>query len=345
MRSPSAATRYAVSILKQEARAIQAIVPHIGKTFDTAVELCKQKQPEGRGRILISGMGKSGIVAQKISSTFASLGIPSWYLDPALVAHGDLGRIAPDDLPILISNSGETPEVLFLATLLNRRNRVFIAITAKEDSSLAKLAYLVLATGPIEEAGSLKMIPTSSTTAVMALGDALALACVGDGFTADDYRLTHPGGSIGHRLSKVDEVMRKGEDCPIVSEASTIPQTVMAITKAEAGAAIIVNNEGIISGIFTDGDLRRAVEANDFQGSIMNRMTHSPITLKSGQLVDEAIAVFNKLRIGELPVVDIDNKPVGILTLKDLIAVSACSSPKPEAQSQPCQPHHPPSEA
>jgi arabinose-5-phosphate isomerase len=340
MRSPSTAVRYAVSILKQEARAIQAIVPHIGKNFDTAVELCKNKP-----RIVVSGMGKSGIVAQKISSTFASLGMPSWYLDPALVAHGDLGRIAPDDQIILISNSGETHEIVFLATLLNRRNRVFIAITSKEDSSLAKLAYLVLATGPIEEAGALKMIPTSSTTAVMALGDALALACVGDKFTADDYRLTHPGGSIGHRLSKVDEVMRKGEDCPIVTEVATIPQTVMAITKAEAGAAIIVNEEGILSGIFTDGDLRRAVEANDFQGPIMSRMTHNPVTLKSGQLIDEAMSIFNNHSIGELPVVDINNKPIGMLSLKDIIAVSACNSPKPVDQLQPCPPRHPPSEA
>ena len=336
MRSPSSAARYAVAILKQEARAIQAIVPQIGKSFDTAVELCKRP-----GRVILSGMGKSGIVAQKISSTFASLGMSSWYLDPASVAHGDLGRVASDDTVILISNSGETSEVLFLASLLSRQNHGFIAITSKEDSSLGKLAQIVLATGSIEEAGSLKMIPTSSTTAVMALGDALALACVGDKFTAEDYRRTHPGGSIGRRLSKVDDVMRKGADCPVVTESATVLQTVMAITKAQAGAAVIVTEEGTISGIFTDGDLRRAVEANDFQGSIVGRMTHNPITLHSGQLIDEAMTIFNKHLIGELPVVGTDNKPVGMLTLKDIIAVSACSLPKPANQSQPRQPQNP----
>ena len=336
MRSPSASARYAVSILKQEARAIQAIVPKIGKSFDAVVDLCKRP-----GRVVISGMGKSGIVAEKISSTFASLGMPSWYLDPAAVAHGDLGRVATDDTIILISNSGETPEILFLAELLSRQNRPFISITSKDDSSLAKLSSIVLATGSIEEAGNLKMIPTSSTTAVMALGDALALACVGEKFTAEDYRRTHPGGAIGRRLSKVDEVMRKGDDCPIVNEKSTILQTVMAITKAEAGAAIIINDDGIISGIFTDGDLRRAVEANDFQGAITGRMTHNPMTLKSGQLVDEAMEVFNKHLIGELPVIDADNKPIGMITLKDVIAVSAYNSPKLADQSQPHLPQNP----
>lgn len=355
MRSPSAAVRYAVSILKQEARAIQAIVPKIGKNFDAAVDLCSgrwrdsQMSPNyGMQRVIISGMGKSGIVAQKISATFASVGIASWFLSPSEVAHGDVGRIRSDDVCVLISNSGETLETVFMAQVIRRGEPLcrakIIVITSNEQSTLAKLADVVLATGPIEEAGTIKMVPTSSTTAVMALGDALALASARTDFSIDDYKWNHPGGSIGHRLSKVDDVMRKGEDCPIVTEAATIPQTVMAITKAEAGAAVIVNDEGIISGIFTDGDLRRAVEANDFQGSIMSRMTHSPITLKSGQLVDEAMTVFNKLRIGELPVVDIDNKPIGMLTLKDAIAVSACNSPKPIDQSQPHLPQNPSSE-
>lgn len=343
MRSPSPAVRYAVSILKQEARAIQAIVPQIGKSFDAAVNLCASQDTQC---VIMSGMGKSGIVAQKISATFASVGIKSWFLNPAEVAHGDVGRISSDDVCILISNSGETLETVFMAQVIRRENlrAKIIVVTSNDQSTLAKLADVVLATGSIEEAGTIKMVPTSSTTAVMALGDALALASAQADFSINDYRWNHPGGSIGHRLSKVDDVMRKGDDCPIVTEASTIPQTVMAITKAEAGAAIIVNDEGVLSGIFTDGDLRRAVEANDFQGPIMSRMTHSPITLKSGQLVDEAMSVFNNNSIGELPVVDIDNRPIGMLTLKDIIAVSACSSPKPADQSQPHLPQNPSSE-
>lgn len=340
MRSPSAAVRYAVSILKQEARAIQGVVPHIGKNFDAAVDLCKQR------RVITSGIGKSGIVAQKISSTFASVGISSWYLHPAEVAHGDIGRILPTDVCILISNSGETPEILFLASLIKRNSSIkIVVITSSVDSSLAKLADVVLQTGVVEEAGNIKMIPTSSTTAVMALGDALVLATVGEDFTVEDYRFTHPGGNIGRRLSKVDDVMRKGDDCAIVTEDATILQTIMAITKAQTGAAMIVNKDGNICGIFTDGDLRRAVEANDIQGLVAERMTRDPMTMKSGNLVDEAVMMFNKHLIGELPIVDTDLKPIGMLCLKDIIAGSACSSPKPADQSQLPQPRNPSSEA
>lgn len=346
MRSPSAAVRYAVSILKQEARAIQAIVPHIGKTFDAAVELCRKNGSTIRPTIVVSGIGKSGIVAQKLSSTFGSVGIPSWYLHPAEVAHGDIGRLAPTDVCILISNSGETPEVLFLASLIKREpfNKI-IVITANAESSLAKFADVVLPTGAIEEAGNIKMIPTSSTTAVMALGDALVLATIGEEFTVEDYRYTHPGGNIGRRLSKVDDVMRKGNDCAVVAEDATILQTIMAITKAQTGAAIIVNKDGVICGIFTDGDLRRAVEANDIQGLVAKRMTRDPMTLAGGRLVDEAIVVFNEFSIGELPIVDADLKPIGMLALKDIIAGSACSLPKPADPSQAHPPLNPSSEA
>lgn len=321
MRSPSAAIKCAVSVLKQEIRAIQAIIPRIGKDFDSAVELCRCM-----GGIIVSGIGKSGIVAQKLSSTFASVGIASWYLHPAEVAHGDMGRLRSRDVCILISNSGETPEVLFLASLLKRENHKIISITARDDSSLAKQSDVVLSTGVIDEAGSAKLIPTSSTTAAMALGDALVLATVGEAFTVDRYRHTHPGGNIGRRLTKIDDVMRKNIDCPIVSEDATILQTIMAITKAQAGAAIVVDKQGVIAGIFTDGDLRRAVEANDIQGPISKKMTKDPMTISSGKLIDEALVIFNQFSIGELPVIDTDSKPVGMLALKDIIAGSACNS-------------------
>lgn len=349
MRSPSTAVRYAVSILKQEARAIQAIVPHIDKNFDAAVDLCSGRWREAQmspnyltQRVVVSGMGKSGIVAQKISATFASVGIKSWYLNPAEIAHGDVGRISPEDVCVLISNSGETLETVFMAQLIKRDGALYrakiIVITSNDQSTLAKLADVVLTTGPLEEAGTIKMVPTSSTTAVMALGDALALASASTDFTADDYRWNHPGGSIGQRLSKVDDIMRKGDDCPVVAEDATILQTVMAITKAYAGAAIVVNKDGVISGIFTDGDLRRAVESNDLQGPITKRMTPYPLTIKSGSLVENAKVILNQHSIGELPVVNADNKPIGMLTLKDIIAGSACSSPRLADPSQ----HHPP---
>lgn len=329
MRSPSAAVRYAVSILKHEAKAIQSIAPRIDKSFDQAVELCRCASD---GRIVVSGMGKSGIIAQKISSTLASVSLPSWFLHPAEVTHGDIGRVTPKDVCILISNSGETSEILLLASILKKHNIKIIAITSKSDSSLAKLADVILETGILEEAGNIKMIPTASTTAVMALGDALALSIVGENFTVADYYRTHPGGNIGRRLTKVDELMRKGEDCPIVTEDATILETIMAITKAAAGAAIVVTRDGEISGIFTDGDLRRAVEANDIQGPIAKRMTAGPMTIGSGSLVEDAMAIFNQHLIGELPVIGIGNKPLGMLTIKDIIAGPAYNLPKPANQ-------------
>lgn len=313
-RPPSEAVHYAASILKYEAQAIQSLVPKLGASFDKALELCQSAQ-----RVILAGIGKSGIVGQKISATFASVGIPSWFLHAAEVGHGDLGRLSAGDVCILISNSGETEEVLNFAALLKRDKVKFIAITAKPTSSLAKVADVVLATGELEEADVAKLVPTASTTAVMALGDALALAAAGKKLTPEGFWAKHPGGHLGLRFSKVDSVMRKGKDCPILADTISMIDAILAICTSAAGAVIIIQPDLTISGVFTDGDLRRAIRGQkDVNISIKEVMTKDPKSIESGSQVDAAMVLFSAHSIGDLPVVDKNRRPIGMISLKDL---------------------------
>lgn len=313
-RPPSEAVHYAASILKYEAQAIQSLVPKLSSSFDKALELCQTA-----GRVILSGIGKSGIVAQKISATFASVGIPSWFLHASEVGHGDLGRLSPGDICILISNSGETEEVLNLAALLKRDKIKFIAITTKSTSSLARNADVALVTGELEEADIAKLVPTASTTAVMALGDALALATAGQKLTPESFWAKHPGGHLGLRFSKVDSVMRKGKDCPVFADTISMIDAILAICSYGSGAVIITQPDLTISGIFTDGDLRRAIRAQkDVNISIKEVMTKDPKSIESGSQVDAAMALFSTHSIGDLPVVDKNKRPIGMISLKDL---------------------------
>jgi len=305
---------YALSIINKEIIAANRVIPLISDQFQHAVDLCRNCV----GNILFSGTGKSSIVAQKLAATLSSLGKPAWFIHPNDAEHGDIGKIRSDDIAILLSNSGETGEILVLIDRLKSKGCKLIGIVGKLKSTMASKVDVALELSDIEEAGTVKMVPTSSTTAMMILGDALVLTIVGPTFTNDDYRRNHPGGTIGLRLSRVDDIMRKGNDCPIVDSSMTIVNAMLIITAAHAGAAIIVDN-GSIKGIITDGDLRRFYErGGQINSALVNEcMTTNPIVIESGKLVEDALILFKEKSIGELPVID-GNSPIGLVTLKDI---------------------------
>lgn len=307
---------YAKSILESEAKAISNIT--LDDSFIDAVRLCRCTQA---GCVIVSGAGKSGIAAQKISATFSSVDIPSWFLHAGEAAHGDIGRIRPEDTIIFISNSGETSEVIRLVSTLNNRHLKsrIIAITSTKESSLGQRAGIVITTGHVMEAGSTKLVPTSSIAAVVALGDALALTVAGRHFTAGSYWRNHPGGNIGKRFSKVNDLMRIGADCPILSCDSTIKDVIVHITESRAGAAILTSIDGKIGGIFTDGDLRRFLATGKSLETLVSEyMIRKPLFVEDGSLVEYALDLFRTYTIGDLPVLDSDQKPIGMLSLKDI---------------------------
>jgi arabinose-5-phosphate isomerase len=311
---------FAREVLDLEARAIAGLAERIDERFLDAVRLvlrCK-------GRVVVTGMGKPGLIGQKISATLASTGTPSYALHPAEALHGDLGRVVKQDVLLVISNSGETDEIVQLLPLVKKLGAKIIAITGKRDSTLGRHCDVLLDIGPIEEACPLGLAPTTSTTAMLALGDALALAVQKERqWTPEEYAFYHPGGSLGRKLLKVDEVMRKGGANPLIPQDRTVKEALFAITEARAGAISCVDADGRLAGIFTDGDLRRhlATEPNVEAETIANVMTRNPITIAPDRLAAEAAQVLRERRIDELPVVDADGRPVGMIDVQDLLAV------------------------
>jgi arabinose-5-phosphate isomerase len=317
---------YARNILKTEAKAIESLIERVDENFLRAVDAIISCS----GRVVVTGLGKPGIIAQKISATLASTGTPSLFLHPAEAIHGDLGRLLADDVVLILSNSGETEEIVRLIEPIKRIGARTIAITGNSRSTLAKNSDIVLDMGEITEACPLKLAPSASTTAMLALGDALALTVMqrrtekGD-FTIEDYAAYHPGGSIGRKLLKVTEVMRTGEAAPTVPENATVEEVIVAITRARAGAAVITNSEGKMTGVFTDGDLRRYVRGkhNIHSDKIADVMTKNPKKISRDKLAAEAHSILTKFKIGELPVVDENNRPLGVVNLKDIIGISS----------------------
>lgn len=286
------------------------------------------------GHVVISGMGKSGLVGAKISATFSSLGQPSNFVHPSEAVHGDLGRIRRGDVVLLLSYSGETEELSSLALLLKADDVQLIAITSAPESTLARAATVHLDLGGVTEACPLNLAPTASTTAMMAVGDALALGLARRrDFTADDFHKHHPGGMLGAGLRPVTEVLRfrVGDNLPIVSDALTVRDALGAAQASRrAGAVVLVDADGRLSGIFTDGDLRRLVnEAEDASAAlaqpIANCMTQSPRHLTNTDLVRDAVRLVRELRVDELPVVDAQGAPVGLIDIQDLIAMKVVS--------------------
>jgi arabinose-5-phosphate isomerase len=309
---------YARSILAAEAGAIAAV------RLDGAFEETVRRVLALTGDVVVTGMGKAGLVAQKISATLASTGTHSIYLHPAEAAHGDIGRVRKEDLVLILSNSGETEEVLLLLPVIRRIGATIVSITAGARSPLGTQSDGVIALGTIEEACPVGMAPSASTAVMMAIGDALALTVFKQrGLGPDQFAAFHPGGALGKRMMTVREIMRTGKDHAIVKEDMALHEALVAITRARAGSATVVNGTGKLTGIFTDGDLRRRLAggADALRRPIKEVMTHKPITLSPDRLATEGARMLSEKRIDEIPVIDADGKPVGVLDVQDLLRI------------------------
>ncbi len=306
-------------VLRIERDALSSLIKRIDSNFGRAVNAIYNI----KGRVVVTGMGKPGFIAQKISATLSSTGTPSLYLHPAEALHGDLGRVTKDDLILALSNSGETEEVVKLLPIVRKIGAKLMAMVGNRYSTLARNADYIINTSVKREACSLGLAPTTSTTAMLAMGDALAVALLDKkGFKAKDFALFHPGGILGKRLIlRVEDIMRKGRDSPIVNEGFTVKKVLLAITKARAGSASVVNAKGKLTGIFTDGDLRRHLES---EPDLINKrvkyfMTKNPTTIKKERLAAEAFDILRSKKIDEIPVVDDRKRPVGLLDVQDLL--------------------------
>lgn len=312
----------AKDVLQQEARGIENLIPKLDQNFVNAINLIM----ESKGRVVVTGMGKSGHIARKISATMASTGTPAIFLHPGEAIHGDLGMVTGDDVVLAISKSGETREVLNMLPSLKRIGAKVIAIVGEHNSTLAKNSDVILDASVEKEACPLGLAPTTSTTVALALGDALAvvlLLC--HHFTKDQFAIFHPGGSLGRKLLlTVENVMHKGEDNPVISEDSTVQDALFMMTEKGLGAVSVVDEDGVLIGLVTDGDVRRGLEtgSNFLQWPVDAMMTKSPRTITNDKLAAEAMHIMEKNQprpITVLPVVDKDHKAVGMIHLTDLL--------------------------
>lgn len=316
--SAAAAIGLARRVLEIEARAVQEIASQIDESFTRALKIIL----ECRGRIVVSGIGKSGHVARKLASTMASTGTPAFFVHPAEASHGDLGMITRDDVLIGLSNSGESAELLVIVPIVKREGARLIAMTGNPSSSLAKEADVHLNAAVSEEACPLGLAPTASTTAALALGDALAVALLeARGFSEHDFARSHPGGSLGRRLlTHVSDVMRTGNAVPKVSDSAMLQEAILEISRKGMGMTAVVHDDKVV-GIFTDGDLRRLLEqGGDIRSvRVADAMTTSPRTVESTKLAVEAVKVMEDCRINQILVVDTNNQLIGALNTHDLM--------------------------
>ncbi|MGW8269724.1 MAG: KpsF/GutQ family sugar-phosphate isomerase [Burkholderiales bacterium] len=305
-------------MLQIEAEAIRALMERLDGRFLDAVSLVLKRS----GRVVVSGIGKSGHVARKMASTLASTGTPAYFVHPAEASHGDLGMVMSGDVFIAISYSGESEELLHIVPLLKRQGAKLIALTGNPKSTLAREADVHLDVAVSQEACPLNLAPTASTTASLALGDALAVALLdARGFSADDFARSHPGGTLGRRLlTHVGDVMRTGDAVPAVALGATLGEAVIEISRKGMGMTAVIDDAQRIAGIFTDGDLRRGLERDlDLRRTrIDDVMTRNPRTIQPGALAAEAVEVMERTKSTQLPVVDGDGRLVGALNIHDL---------------------------
>jgi arabinose-5-phosphate isomerase len=312
-------------ILRAEAEAITTLSESLDESFRSAVQLILDMPREGR--VIVSGMGKAGFIGMKLSATLASTGLPSFFLHPAEAVHGDLGRYTKCDVALILSNSGETYEVLRVLPHVKRIGCSTIAITGSTDSSLGRHSDVTLAIGKIAEAGPLGIAPTTSTTLMLALGDALAMAVLKQrGLTHDEFAAFHPAGNIGRLLMVVADVMRTGDESCLVPETMSVRDVVhqITITKGRPGAAAVVDNQGVLAGIFTDGDLRRCLEERrDFlDRPVREHMGRNPRSIRGDQLVQEALRIMTEYRIDQVVVLDDTDRPVGMIDIQDVSRIA-----------------------
>ena len=306
-------------VLEIESRAVAALKDRLGDDFQKAVEALDRCE----GRVVITGMGKSGLIGKKIASTLASIGIPAFFLHPAEGVHGDLGMVVRGDLMVAISNSGETDEILQLLPTVKRFNILLIGMTGQVNSTLGKRSDIVLDISVAEEACPLNLVPTASTTAALAMGDALAIALLDKkGFREEDFALFHPGGALGRRLlTRVRDLMHSGEQLPLVREDTPVKDAIMEISKKKLGSAVVVDGGGAIRGVITDGDLRRALEthADVLRAKARDIMGRNPRVIDADALATRALQVMESHSITALIILDGAERPVGLIHLHDLL--------------------------
>lgn len=314
--------KHAQDVLRMEAEAILELVPRVDANFAAAISLIL----ECSGRTVITGMGKSGIIGRKMAATFASTGTPSFYLHPAEGIHGDLGMVTADDVVIALSNSGETGEILNILPSLRRIGAKIIAMVGNANSTLAKNADVVLDVGVEKEACPLGLAPTSSTTAALAYGDAIALALLQKrNFTASQFAVFHPGGSLGRKLLlTVGNIMHKGNENPLVTADTIVQEALFVITDKGLGAVSVVDEEGKMLGVLTDGDIRRGLSKGvDFlQRSVADLMTKAPKYITADKLAAQALHLMESNQpkpITVLPVLDENKVVIGLLHMTDLV--------------------------
>lgn len=306
-------------VLKIEAAAVLALTRSVDASFMHALNIilsCK-------GRVIVSGMGKSGHIARKIAATFSSTGTPAYFVHPAEASHGDLGMIAAQDVFVALSYSGESQELLTIVPIIKRQGARLISLTGNARSSLAEVADAHLNIAVEKEACPLGLAPTASTTAALALGDALAVALLdANGFGKDDFARSHPGGSLGRRLlTHVRDIMHTGSEIPAVNKNATLAEAVLEISRKGLGMTAIVDDAERVMGIYTDGDLRRTFEKRiDFTVTAISAvMSRSPRSIMPSALAAEAVQIMEQHNISQMLVVDADNKLVGALNMHDLL--------------------------
>jgi arabinose-5-phosphate isomerase len=310
----------AKKVLKIEAEAVYSLIEKLNSNFEKAVEIIYGS----KGRVVVIGMGKSGLVGRKIAATLASTGTPAFFLHPAEASHGDLGMVTSHDVIIAISNSGETEEILGLIPFLKRYNVSIISITGNQNSTLSKAADVILDVSVKEEACPIGIVPTASTTAAMAMGDALAVALLlKRGLKEEDFAFFHPRGSIGKKLLiKVKDLMHTGENLPLVKPDIPMSKAVIEMSSKRLGHTIVTDSEGKITGIITDGDVRRGLEkwgGKLFEMTAGEVMTKNPKIISEDELAAKALSVMESFSITALVIPDKEGKPIGIIHLHDIL--------------------------
>lgn len=309
----------AAEVLKIEAAAVAQLQQYLDGSFDLACQLIL----DSKGKTIVTGMGKSGHIGSKIAATLASTGSPAFFVHPGEASHGDLGMLTRNDVVIAISNSGETAEVLTIVPVIKRLGIKLIAMTGNPASTLAKLADAHLCVKVEQEACPLGLAPTASTTATLAMGDALAVSLLdARGFSADDFALSHPGGSLGRKLLlRLEDIMHRGEELPAVPSSATIKDALLEISKKGLGMTAITEPDGRLAGIFTDGDLRRLLDLRiDIHSSLIAEvMTRNCITANAQMLAAEALQIMQQKKINGLIIVDEHKVPVGAMNMHDLL--------------------------
>ena len=314
--------RSAKAVLQLESASVTQLIDRLDETFSAACNLVLDCE----GRVIVVGIGKSGHIGNKIAATFASTGTPAFFVHPSEASHGDLGMITPKDLVIAISNSGNTPEILTILPIIKRMGVKLVSLTGNATSGIATQADINLDISVEKEACPLNLAPTASTTTTLAMGDALAVAVLeARNFNEQDFARSHPGGALGKRLLLyVEDLMHKGNDLPMIKDSAFLDDALLEMSQKGLGMTGVVNDEGVLCGIFTDGDLRRTLSKNSDvnnlnQLAISTLMNIAPFTIKTGMLAAELISIMQQQSINGVFIVDDNNKAIGAINMHDLL--------------------------